>query len=270
VDRGAGVALRAVGLEQRLGGVLAVDDVSFDVAAGEVIGLIGPNGAGKTSVLDILSGLHPSGPGQVWLGPDRIDRLGPVNRARLGLVRSFQDARLFPSLTDEQVVAASLTEEARWTDPVLAAVGFPLALDADRRLLRRARELLEANGLGDHADVEVGALSTGVRRMLDLTCVAGRRPRVVLLDEPAAGIAGAELDGLATRILDLREATGASIVVVEHDLGFVSAVSDRLIAMVDGRVVVDGEPHDVLDDPVVVAGYLGDPTGGARTDVLAP
>ena len=270
VDRGAGVALRAVGLEQRFGGVLAVDDVSFDVAAGEVIGLIGPNGAGKTSVLDILSGLHRSGPGQVWLGPDRIDRLGPVNRARLGLVRSFQDARLFPSLTAEQVVAASLTEEARWTDPVLAAVGFPLALDADRRLLRRARELLEANGLGDHADVEVGALSTGVRRMLDLTCVAGRRPRVVLLDEPAAGIAGAELDGLATRILDLREATGASIVVVEHDLGFVSAVSDRLIAMVDGRVVVDGEPHDVLDDPVVVAGYLGDPTGGARTDVLAP
>jgi len=270
IGRDTGVALRAVGLEQRFGGVVAVGDVSFDVSAGEVVGLIGPNGAGKTSVLDVLSGLHRSGAGQIWLGSDRIDRLGPARRARLGLVRSFQDARLFPSLTAVQVVAASLTEDARWTDPVLAAIGFPPALEADRRLLARARTLLEGNGLGEYADVVVGELSTGVRRMLDLACVAGRRPTVVLFDEPAAGIAGAELDGLAERILDLRDSTGASVLVVEHDLAFVSSVSDRLIAMVDGRVVAAGDPRDVLADPVVEAGYLGSPIEGVNADVLAP
>lgn len=261
---GGPVVLRAEDLRRSFGGITAVEGASFTIAAGEIVGLIGPNGAGKTTTLDLLSGLHRPDGGRVWLGEHRIDRLSPAQRARLGMVRSFQDARLFPSLTALQCVAVSLDLDARWTDPFLTAVRFPTAVDAERRLLGRARELLEANGLAEFADVPVRALSTGVRRMVDLACVSGRTPSVILLDEPSAGIAGVELDGLAARIVALRATTGAAVVVVEHDLALITSIADRLIAMVSGRVTVEGSPQVVLAHPTVEMSYLGSAvsTGG--------
>jgi len=262
------IVLRAEGLARSFGGIVAVGEVSLEVGTGEIVGLIGPNGAGKTTALDLLSGLHRPDSGTVWLNGRRIDRLPPARRARLGIVRSFQDARLFPSLTAVESVAVSLQLDARWTDPVLAAIHFPTAVDADRQLLARARTLLEDNGLGHYADAPIRALSTGVRRIVDLACVSGRQPHLVLLDEPAAGIAGAELDGLAARILALRDATGAAIVVVEHDLELIAAVSDRLIAMAAGRVLAEGPPQAVLTNPDVEASYLGTKLTGVPTDEL--
>ena len=240
------VVLRAVGLGRSFGGIAAAEHVSFEIHAGEIVGLLGPNGAGKTTVVDVLSGVTRQHTGEVWMNGRRIDRCAAAQRARLGLIRSFQDSRLFESLTARECVAVSLTAEARWTDPVLAAMRFPLALDADRRLLDRAEQLLVEHGLGDYVSAPIAVLSTGIRRMVNLVCVVGSEPKVVLLDEPAAGIAAPELDGLAARLLQLRRSTGAALLVIEHDLGFISAIADRAMVMDRGRIVDDGPTNEVL------------------------
>jgi branched-chain amino acid transport system ATP-binding protein len=252
-----GAALEARDLRVAFGGVRAVQDVSLSVAPQEIVGVIGPNGAGKTTLFDLLSGYLAADGGTVWLAGRDVSGRGPSARARLGLGRSFQDARLFPSLSVEETVATACERWVRVPDPLSAAFHLPNAQDSERAVARRVSELVELLGLGDFRRAFVRELSTGTRRVVDLACLLAHEPDVVLLDEPAAGIAQREVEALAPLIRRVRDETRASLVVIEHDIPLIRSVADRLVAMDQGRVVATGAPADVLAVPAVVASYLG-------------
>jgi ABC-type branched-subunit amino acid transport system ATPase component len=250
-------ALPVRDLSLAFGGVRAVDEVSFDVAPGEIVGIVGPNGAGKTTLFDLLSGFHRPESGEVVLDGVDVGGLRPSQRARRGLGRSFQDARLFSSLTVDEAIAAALERWARVGDPLSAALRLPNAHDSERRVRRRVDQLVELVGLGSFRSLFVGELSTDTRRVVDLACLLAHRPRVVLLDEPAAGIAQREVEALVPLIRRIRDELEASVVLIEHDIPLVEEVRDRLVALDQGHVVAVGTPADVLGHPDVVAAYLG-------------
>jgi ABC-type branched-subunit amino acid transport system ATPase component/ABC-type branched-subunit amino acid transport system permease subunit len=252
------LALETVDLTVGFGGVRAVDDVSFDVFPGEIVGIIGPNGAGKTTLFDLLSGFVRPGSGRLLIGGRDLTSLRASARSRRGLGRSFQDARLFPSLTVDETIAVALERWVEVGDPLSAAFYLPNAYDSERNVHRRVDELVELLGLGPYRSLFIGELSTGTRRVVDLACLLAHRPRVVLLDEPAAGIAQREVEQLAPLIRRIRDGMGASVVLVEHDIPLVEEVADRVVAMDRGRVLAIGSPAAVLSDPAVVSSYLGD------------
>lgn len=250
-------ALTVDGVSVSFGGICAVDDVSFELAPGEVVGLIGPNGAGKTTLIDVVSGATPAAHGTVALHGHRIGGLSANQRAVLGLGRSFQDSRLFPSLTVAETILVALDRWLDVRDPLNAVFRLPPHVDSEAAARHRVDELIELLGLESFRSKFVGELSTGSRRVVDLACVLAHAPSVILLDEPSSGIAQREAEALGPLLLRVRDALGASLVVVEHDMALISAVSDRLIALDQGRVVASGAPSAVLDDPVVVEAYLG-------------
>jgi ABC-type branched-subunit amino acid transport system ATPase component len=250
-------ALEVRDLVKTFGGIRATDDVSFTLGRGEILGFIGPNGAGKTTLFDQISGyLEPDG-GAIVLGGLDVTSAGPDARARLGLGRSFQDARLFPSLTVTDTLKLALERRLPVRDPVAAALHLPIAKETERALAHRADELIELMGLQAYADKFVGELSTGSRRIVDLACVLAHEPDVILFDEPSSGIAQAETEALGPLLLRIRDATDASLLVIEHDMPLIQAVSDRLVALDLGRVLVSGPPPDVINHPAVVEAYLG-------------
>jgi branched-chain amino acid transport system ATP-binding protein len=242
---------------KRYGGIVAVDDASFDLRDGEVLGVIGPNGSGKTTLFDVISGFQPADEGLVALGGVDITRLGPEARVRAGLVRRFQDARLFPSLTVYETLLIALEERLEVKSTLMNAFGVPQARRAERRLRRRADRLIELLGIEDYRDKFVKELSTGLRRIVDLACVLATEPKVLLLDEPSSGVAQAEAEGLAPLLRRVRFETGCSILLIEHDMPLVSAVADELLALDQGQVVMRGKPDAVLNDPRVIESYLG-------------
>jgi branched-chain amino acid transport system ATP-binding protein len=259
-----GPVLEAEGLCVAFDGVAAVQDASLVVRPSEIVGIIGPNGAGKTTLFDLLSGFLRPEAGRVRLLGRDVTSSSPWARARAGLGRSFQDARLFPSLTVSEAIAAAYERWVRVQDPLSAAFHLPNAYDSERAVVRRVDELIDLVGLGRFRASFVGELSTGTRRVVDLACLLAAEPSVVLLDEPAAGIAQREVEALAPLIRRVRDETGATLVVVEHDIPLIEAVSSRLVAMDQGRVVTEGRPADVLADPKVVASYLGTEEGAVR------
>ena len=252
-----GVALAVESVTVNFGGIRAVDDVSFEVRAGEVFGLIGPNGAGKTTILDVISGFVTPLNGSVSLGETDVTDLPADVRAWKGLGRSFQDARLFPSLTVREAIAVALERHIEVRDPMAAFVLSPSVKLSERKVDQRVDELIEVLQLEAYAGKFLGELSTGTRRVVDLACVLAHRPSVLLLDEPGAGIAQREVEALAPLLLDIRDRTGAAIVIIEHDMPLIAAVSDELVALESGAEVARGLPDDVLSNPRVVAGYLG-------------
>lgn len=254
-------ALDLAGLSVRFGGVRAVDDVSLRVARGEIVGVIGPNGAGKTTLFDLVCGFTAPERGRVVLGGREVTGLSPDARARLGLGRSFQDARLFPALTVEETIAVALDRFVEVRDPFNAALRLPAQQQSEWDVARRVDELIELMGLEAFRDAFVHELSTGSRRVVDLACILALRPSVVLLDEPSTGIAQREAEALAPLIRMIRTTSGAAVVLIEHDMALVSAVSDRLLALDRGSVIAEGGPEEVLGDPAVVVSYLGG--GGA-------
>jgi len=261
-----GQALRTVGLTRRFGGITALDDVTIEVAPGEIVGIIGPNGAGKTTLLDVISGHTPADRGRVLLREDDLSSLPAARRARRGLGRSFQDARLFPALTVEEVVAVALERSVGVRSVLAAALRLPNVRRSEREIARRAAELIDQFGLDAFRTKFLRELSTGSRRVVDLACVCAHGPSVVLLDEPSSGIAQRETEALGPLLRRVRDDLGASLVVVEHDMALISGIADRLIAMDQGAVIAVGTPDDVLADPVVIDSYLGTTRGG----MLAP
>jgi branched-chain amino acid transport system ATP-binding protein len=249
--------LEVRGATRSFGGVRAVDDVSLSVAPGEIVGVIGPNGAGKTTLFDLISGFLPVEAGQVLLAGRDVTRLAADGRARLGLGRSFQDSRLFPALTVEQCLAVALDRWVTVRDPVQAALHLPAVFDAEARVRRRVDELIDLLGLGAFRSKFVRELSTGSRRIVDIACLVAHRPTVILLDEPSSGIAQRETEALGPVLGGIRDQVGASLIVIEHDMPLVTAVSDRLLALDQGRLVTEGPAAQVLTHPHVVASYLG-------------
>ena len=249
--------LEVRGMVRSFGGIRAVDRVDLDVRPREILGLIGPNGAGKTTLFDLISGFTAADAGTVHLDGAAIHRLSASARARRGLGRSFQDARLFPALTVEEALAVSLERWVDSRDPVSAALRLPHALLSERRVAARVDELVELMGLGAFRSKFVHELSTGTRRIVDLAAVVAHRPRVVLLDEPSSGIAQREAEALAPVLRNVRDELDCALVVIEHDMVLLRSVVDRVVALDQGSVVAEGEPAYVLDHPAVVASYLG-------------
>ena len=257
VQQPDGPILSVQGVGVSFGGVRAVHDVHFDLGRNEILGIIGPNGAGKTTLFDLVSGYLEPSAGRIELDGLDITHTSADARARLGMGRSFQDARLFPSLTVTENIAVALERHLEMRDPIAAALGLPAVVDAERRVRERVDELVELMNLQAFADKFVSELSTGSRRIVDLACVLAHRPDVLLFDEPSSGIAQRETEALGPLLLRIREATGASLIVIEHDMPLISGISDRMLALDLGQKVLEGTPRQVIEDPRVVASYLG-------------
>ncbi len=258
-------ALSVQSLSVRFGGISAVDEVSFTVGDGEVVGVIGPNGAGKTTLLDLISGFTPSSGGRVYLRGTDITEAPAHRRAAVGLGRSFQDSQLFPSLTVEETLLVALERWLDVRDPLNATFRLPAFQDSEAAAQHRIDELIELMGIEAFRTKFIGELSTGSRRVVDLACVLAHEPTVVLLDEPSSGIAQREAEALGPLLLRIRDTLGASLVVIEHDMTLITEVADRLIALDQGRLIAEGSCTDVLAHPDVIHSYLGGEVAFARS-----
>jgi ABC-type branched-subunit amino acid transport system ATPase component/ABC-type branched-subunit amino acid transport system permease subunit len=240
----AGVLLSARHLSKSYGGIVAVDDVSLTLHGGEVLGLIGPNGAGKTTTFELLSGFLRPDAGTVQFQGVDITQLSPEARANLGLVRSFQEASLFPTMTVTDVVQLSL--ERRRPTRIISSRG-----NQWRR--HRADELIGSMQLDRYREKQVNELSTGTRRIVELTCLIGLEPTLLLLDEPSSGIAQADVEMLGSLLRGLE----TTMVLIEHDIPLVMGLADRVIVMDAGNIIAAGSPAAVREDPAVIHAYFG-------------
>jgi len=245
----AEVALHTVALAKRFGGLVAVDDVSIELHVGEIHAVIGPNGAGKTTLVNLLSGDLAVTSGDIFLGERRVTTLAVERRGRAGIGRSYQKTTIFPELSAlGNVRLAALAHSA-------APIAFRIGAGEEASVRERARSALAEVGLAGEASTRAGALSHGAQRQLEIAMVIATNPKVVLLDEPLAGMSQAESGGMIAFIGTLR--AGRAMLLVEHDMDAVFAVADRLTVMADGRVIASGAPDAVRRDPAVRAAYLG-------------
>src|SRR3954463_14261465 len=250
-------ALRVQSLSHHFGGIAAVNDVSFTVHEGEILGLIGPNGAGKTTIFDIISGHLPTQRGHIVLGNQDVSRWAPERRAASGLGRSFQDARIFPSLTVAENIALGLERHIAVRDHVSALFSTPAMRESELDVAFTVGDLIELMGLGAFRDKFVAELSTGSRRIVDLAMSIAHDPAVLLLDEPSSGIAQKETEALGPLLRRIRDETGCAMLVIEHDMPLITSLSDSIVALDLGAVLVQGPPQRVLADESVITAYLG-------------
>ncbi len=253
----ADVVLQCRGVTKRFGGITAVDEVDLDLRDGQILGLIGHNGAGKTTLMDCISGFLPIEDGRIGLRGFDVTEWQPHERAKGGLGRSFQDARLYPSLTVAETVAVACERHLANRDIVAAALGLPASFEVEIDIAVKVEELVELMGLSDYHEKLTGELSTGSRRIVDLACILAQDPSVLMLDEPSGGVAQKETEALGPLLLRVRERTGCSILVIEHDMPLLSSICDELIALETGAVIARGTPDEVLSHPAVIESYLG-------------
>ncbi len=250
-----GSVVRTVALTVAFSGLVAVNDVDFEARPHEVVGLIGANGAGKSTLLNAIGGFVPARGRVELLGKD-VSGLDAHRRARLGLGRSFQAATLFPELTVREVVQLSL--EARGATSFWSTVLFlPRSTRIERRRRAEATELIDYLGLGRYADRFVAELSTGTRRIVELAAILGAAPSVICLDEPTAGVAQREAEAFGPLIKRIQAELDATLIIVEHDLPLILAISDRVYCLEAGSVIAEGTPGETRANPLVIASYLG-------------
>jgi ABC-type branched-subunit amino acid transport system ATPase component/ABC-type branched-subunit amino acid transport system permease subunit len=239
----------------RFGGIRAVNDVSLDVGAGELVGLIGTNGAGKSTLMNAVSGFVPSTGRIEVLGRD-VSSLPAYRRHRVGLGRGFQAAKLYPDLTVRETIMVAL--EARERSYVIPSMtGLPPSPASERRKRSDAEDLIDFLGLGRYAEQFIANLSTGTRRIVELGCLLAVDAKVLLLDEPTGGVAQRETEAFGPLIVRIRRELGAAMVVIEHDMPLIMSISDRVYCLEAGRVIAEGAPQEVREDPMVIASYLG-------------
>jgi ABC-type branched-subunit amino acid transport system ATPase component/ABC-type branched-subunit amino acid transport system permease subunit len=249
------VALEVRGLSVTFGKRVVVDHVDLRVEAQETVGLIGANGAGKTTLMNAVGGFLRSD-GTVMLEGRDVSRSSPPRRAALGLGRSFQHARLFADLTVRETVQVAL-ESGAHAGPIAVGLALPRARRFERSKRSQAEEIIAFLGLGNYADRFINELSTGTRRIVELACLVAVEPRVLCLDEPTSGIAQRETEAFGPLIMSIRRELAASLLVIEHDMPLVMAISDRIYCLEAGRVISEGTPERVRSDPIVIASYLG-------------
>jgi ABC-type branched-subunit amino acid transport system ATPase component/ABC-type branched-subunit amino acid transport system permease subunit len=248
-------ALSAEHITVRFGGKVAVDDASIVVAPGTIVGLIGTNGAGKSTLLNAIGGFVRAD-GVVRLAGVDVSHRSAASRASAGLGRSFQAAQLFPDLTVRETVQVALEGRGR-AGVATTTLGLPRSTRAERAKRAEAGEIIDLLGLGRFADHQVGALSTGTRRIAELACLLALGSSVLCLDEPTAGVAQREAEAMAPLLQSIRSQLDAAMVVIEHDMPFITSISDHIYCLEAGRVIADGTPAAVRDDPLVIASYLG-------------
>ena len=244
----------------RFGGLQVLDDVSFHVDRGEIVGLIGPNGAGKTTLFDVISGFHRPARGHIRFHDVDLVEEKPFRRAWLGLGRTFQTARLFQNETVLDVVKTACHRRL----PGGAVRGLLAAVVATRgsvatelEVAERSAAIIDRLGLGDYANKQCSELSYGTLRLTEIATVLAMEPELVLLDEPSSGIAQRETEALGPLLLELREELGATFLVIEHDMPLVMGISDRVVALAAGHVLAEGTPEEIQSNDQVVEAYLG-------------
>jgi ABC-type branched-subunit amino acid transport system ATPase component len=239
----------------KFGGVIALDDVSFDIKPGEILGLIGPNGAGKTTAFNVITGVYQATSGTVTFDGTVLRKKKRYQITKLGIARTFQNIRLFPSMTalDNVLVGA----DAHSKVGILRAIfRTPYFRRTERESREEARALLKFVGVDGRAEEFSTNLSYGDQRRLEIARALATRPKLICLDEPAAGFNPAEKQRLMQLIRDIRDA-GNTVLLVEHDMKLVMGVCDRIVVLEFGKKVAEGTPAEIQANPVVIAAYLG-------------
>jgi branched-chain amino acid transport system ATP-binding protein len=258
---GAAAGLRIEGLSLRFGGQEVLQSVSFPIEAGSICGLVGPNGAGKTSLFNCITGSYSPEAGSAWLNlPDRpaidLTRVKPHRLAALGVARTFQHPILDPAATVLENTLCGAHVRSR-DNPLAIALGLPSVRRGEAALHRAARDIIDALGLSYWAGVAAGSLPYGTQKMVELARALLSEPHLLLLDEPAGGLPQDEVDALEALLRRLRTTFQLTILFVEHHMGLVSRLSDKVVALVGGRFIVAGPVALVKQHPAVVEGYLG-------------
>jgi ABC-type branched-subunit amino acid transport system ATPase component/ABC-type branched-subunit amino acid transport system permease subunit len=244
-------------LSKHFGGIIAVDKVDLVVQPHEIVGLIGHNGAGKTTLFDVISGFLEPDEGRLFIEGRDVSDLPPHSRAVAGLGRSFQEARLYPTLTVAETITVALEQHLASREPLAAAFRLPASTDAEAAAAALVDELIGQLGLESYRQRPIGELSTGTRRIVELACVMAQRPAVLLLDEPSGGVAQAETEALGPLLRQVAQDMNCALLVIEHDMALMLGLCDRLVALELGAVIAEGPPASVLADARVIASYLG-------------
>ncbi|MFY3135856.1 high-affinity branched-chain amino acid ABC transporter ATP-binding protein LivG [Achromobacter xylosoxidans] len=249
--------LKVSGLTMRFGGLLAVDSVAFEVKSDEVFAIIGPNGAGKTTVFNCVGGFYAPTAGDIVMDGKSITGLPSHKVARHGLVRTFQNVRLFKQLTvlENLLVAQHTQVESRLLPGLLKTKAYRQA-EADA--LARAAQWLDFMGLREYANREAGNLAYGHQRRLEIARCMITKPRLLMLDEPAAGLNPQEKRDLQSLIDQLRREFGVAVLLIEHDMSLIMGISDRILVMEHGKPITTGTPEQVRNDERVIKAYLGE------------
>lgn len=258
-QNGSDPILHADTIRKEFGGLVAVNDLSFDVYPEEILAIIGPNGAGKTTTFNLISGVYPMDRGTVTFRTRRLNGLKPHDVARLGLMRTFQNVRLFDDMTvlENVMVGCHLRSRYGFWE---AAFRVPWAMREEEEVRERALACLDLVGLVASAHEEADNLPFGRQRLLELARAIASEPVCLLLDEPGAGLNRREVEALDDLIRQIRDEYGVTVLLVEHNMDLVMGIADRVVVLNYGEKIAEGTPDEVQADEQVIAAYLGDET----------
>lgn len=244
-------ALRIEGLGLKIGGATILTDVDLDIAAGSLVGVIGPNGAGKTTLFNVISGVARPTSGRILMDGDDITRMSVPQRARAGLGRTFQTSSLFPRLSvlENVRIAAQVARGGNYS-----LLRFPRRTDA---ATEHALELLVKVGLTHKLDTAAGDISHGDKRKLEIAVLLASKSKIVLLDEPMAGVASGDVQGLVDNIRELQEETGCTVLMVEHHIDVLMGLVEKVAVMYAGSIIAYDSPQQIMENPLVQSAYLG-------------
>lgn len=262
------ISIEAKDVSLRFGGVHVLDRVSFTVEPGKIHAVIGPNGAGKSSTFNVISGLYKPNEGSILVDGQDVTRRHPHEIAQLGLGRAFQNIALVghAPVLDNIMVGRHRLMKAGFLG---AALGLPHVRREEERHRERVIQIAEFVGLGEQLRLPAGSLSYGGRKKIELARALASEPKVLLLDEPVAGMPANEKREIADIIRSIRDALGTTVLIVEHDMPLIMSLADRITVLDFGRVIADGTPHEVQQDTAVIAAYLGEEESDINTEIMS-
>jgi branched-chain amino acid transport system ATP-binding protein len=247
--------LEARNVTKRFGGLVAVSEVDFSIEERSIVSLIGPNGAGKTTFFNLIAGLYKPTAGEIAFRGQRLDTIAPHRITSLGIARTFQNIRLFATMSAIDNVLVGMHTRLK-AHPIQAVLGLPSERAEERRARQRAHELLEFVGLPEISETWARNLPYGDQRRLEIARAMATKPKLLCLDEPAAGFNPAEKQRLMDLIRKVRD-EGYTVLLIEHDMRLVMGVTDRIVVLEFGRKIAEGTPAEIRDNPAVIAAYLG-------------